>query len=145
MKELKRYVRFKKTFEVDGVQIIDTKRKHIVKKSLGEGFVEYYDEENDITWQTSYILKTADTILELAEVGDYLEFNGKLYPFVKKGINGHSTWYFIEKDNNVYQYPTSAFSALWIKQNKETFKRYEVDLWKSLNVRKHLKAHWFIR
>lgn len=85
---------------------------------------------------TYKLLKTADTILELAEVGDliqvitkdqnYMERIDSLigYEYSKtfKGMGlrkNDNCWYFTYSDDvlNVY---------LWIKQDNDTYKRYEV-------------------
>lgn len=130
MKELKKYARY--LYDWDG-------RFKVIINDLSKGncgIGKIGDVLDDIEVQKLNV-KTADTILELAEVGDmvevdipftfqaYTETNGKintqlhqistLANFKRGKINaGGGEWL------------TKEVKALWIKQDNETYKRYEV-------------------
>ncbi|MGE4321193.1 MAG: hypothetical protein AB7E61_07075 [Acholeplasmataceae bacterium] len=120
--ELKRYVRVKDNYGaliLDVVAMYEACEHKDVWKSKERLFRFGYGD--------CEIIATADTILELAQVGDMVEveLNGKLNYFgIITKINDEFIFYDNEFKARKDQY--SKINNLWVRQDNDTFKRYEV-------------------
>ena len=66
--------------------------------------------------------KTADTILELAQVGDMFENQDGIF-LITHIIHDEDTWFISYKN---VPHLAELVKALWVRQDNDTFKRYEL-------------------
>ena len=124
--ELKRYVRLSC---YKGIVIVDNKdNKYFIHKDINRHF-NLYGDRTKTSLHESKIIDTKDTILELAEVGDMVELDGgnecdNDLHIIINALDGDLITY-----DNLFIYnkrDKEIVKALWVKQDNETFKRYEV-------------------
>ena len=145
MKELKRYVRAIAYYvdrygnDTKGIFIEDTTNEKI---RVGKGIFRAYEYQ---FINKDFIIDTKDTILELAQVGDmvevYFQGNGTYSKQEIKEITDKSVTLSFQTmtkeqfSGTTYHRKSEEMRkvrnvrALWVRQDDDTFKRYEVKQW----------------